>query len=68
MIKTNQILSKEMRGYACPKDRISGLVKKGELFPIVKGLYETERDTPNYEQLFLQVPNFSKNPIQELAA
>lgn len=48
MIKTNQMLYEETRGYACPKDRISGLVKKGELFPIVKGLYETERDTPGY--------------------
>lgn len=50
MIKTTQMLYEETRGYACPKDRISGLVKKGELFPIVKGLYETERDTPGNEQ------------------
>jgi hypothetical protein len=60
MIKTNQILSEEMRGYACPKDRISRLVKKGELFPIVKGLYETEHETPTTNSIFCKYQTLAK--------
>lgn len=46
MIKTTAMLLDELGDYANPKDKLSRLVEKGELFPIVKGLYETDRHVP----------------------
>lgn len=46
MIKTSQMLLQEYSTYAKPYDKINRLVKAGELIPIVKGLYETNRSTP----------------------
>lgn len=43
MIKTTNILLDELKDYASPKTKISRMVGKGELFPIVKGLYETDK-------------------------
>lgn len=40
------MLLKEYSNYAKPYDKINRLVKAGELIPIVKGLYETDRSTP----------------------
>ncbi|MCD7822680.1 MAG: hypothetical protein LUG86_01470 [Oscillospiraceae bacterium] len=46
MIKTTDMLLEELKDYANPKSKLSRMVKSGEVFPIVKGLYETDRNTP----------------------
>ena len=46
MIKTAAMLLDELGDYANPHTKISRMVEKGELFPIVKGLYETDRHVP----------------------
>lgn len=46
MIKTTAMLLDELGDYANPHTKISRMVEKGELFPIVKGLYETDRHVP----------------------
>lgn len=46
MIKTTAMLLEELSGYASPKAKLSRMADRGEVFPIVKGLYETERSTP----------------------
>lgn len=48
MIKTTEMLLEELRDYANPKAKLSRMAKHGECFPIVKGLYETDRNTPGY--------------------
>jgi len=42
MIKTTKILLDELSNYAQPYDKIRRLVAEKKLFPIVKGLYETD--------------------------
>ena len=46
MIKTTDMLLEELREYASPRSKLSRMAKNGEIFPIVKGLYETEKGTP----------------------
>lgn len=46
MIKTTAMLMEELSGYASPKAKLSRMADRGKVFPIVKGLYETERSTP----------------------
>lgn len=46
MIKTTAMLLEELEEYASPKAKLSRMAERGEIFPIVKGLYETERSTP----------------------
>lgn len=46
MIKTTAMLLEELNGYASPKAKLSRMADHGEVFPIVKGLYETDRSTP----------------------
>lgn len=46
MIKTTDMLLEELREYASPRSKLSRMTKNGEIFPIVKGLYETEKGTP----------------------
>lgn len=48
MIKTADILLEELRSYANPKSKLSRMVKQGECFQIVRGLYETDRNVPGY--------------------
>jgi predicted transcriptional regulator of viral defense system len=43
MIKTTSILKQELEQYSDITSRISILVAKGELIPIVRGYYETDR-------------------------
>jgi len=45
MIKTTSMLLEELEGYASPKSKLSRMVKRGECFPITKGLYETDPNT-----------------------
>lgn len=46
MIKTMDMLLEELREYASPRSKLSRMAKNREIFPIVKGLYETEKGTP----------------------
>lgn len=46
MIKTTDMLLEELWCYANPKSKLSRMVRNGEVFPIIKGLYETDRNTP----------------------
>ena len=46
MIKTTDMLLEELREYASPRSKLSRMAKNREIFPIVKGLYETEKGTP----------------------
>ncbi|MCD7731928.1 MAG: hypothetical protein LUH56_00605 [Oscillospiraceae bacterium] len=46
MIKTTDMLLEKLKDYANPKSKLSRMVRNGEVFPIVKGLYETDRNTP----------------------
>ena len=42
------MILEELRDYANPADKLSHMVKRGEYFPIVRGLYETDRTVPGY--------------------
>lgn len=48
MIKTTAMLVEELKDYSAPNDKITNMVRNKELFPIVRGLYETERNTSGY--------------------
>ena len=48
MIKTTSMLLQELNTYANPAAKISRLVKNGNLFQIIKGLYETNNTTPGH--------------------
>ena len=48
MIKTTAMLKNELIEYVNPTAKIRQLVNKGELFPIIRGLYETDGRTPGY--------------------
>ena len=43
MIKTYQILLNELKDYSNKKTKIQRMVKNKEIYPIAKGLYETEK-------------------------
>ena len=46
MIKTTLILVNELNNYKSPNQKIRRMVVDGQLTPIIKGLYETDRNTP----------------------
>ena len=46
MVKTSLMLQSEYSSYVNPAAKISRLVKSRDLFPIIKGLYETDPSTP----------------------
>lgn len=48
MIKTTGMLLDEYQHYSNPQAKIRRLVDKGELFPLTKGLYETDLNAPTY--------------------
>ena len=48
MIKTSAMLMDELKNYANPTSKLRRLVEKGELFSVVRGLYETDRNVPGY--------------------
>ena len=48
MIKTYEMLKKELSGYSDIDNKIARLVKAGELIRINKGVYETDKDTPGF--------------------
>lgn len=48
MIKTTAMLKEELKDYKAPSNKILNMVKNEELFPIVRGLYETDNSTSGY--------------------
>ena len=48
MLKTTLMLYDELREYINPTAKIRRMVAAGELIPVVRGLYETVRETPGY--------------------
>ena len=48
MIKTTAMLMDELKEYVNPTAKIRRLVDRGELFPVVRGLYETDGNIPGY--------------------
>ena len=46
MIKTTAQLISELQGYVNPKAKIGRMVEKGDIFPIIRGLYEDDPKTP----------------------
>ena len=48
MIKTTNMLLDELHSYANPVAKLSRMVKSGEIYPITKGLYETDRNVPGH--------------------
>lgn len=48
MLKTTSILLQEYKDYADPFGKIRRLCQQGNLFQIVKGLYETDGNLPGY--------------------
>lgn len=48
MIKTTAMILDELESYGNPVTKLSRLVKNGQYFPIVKGLYETDCKVPGY--------------------
>lgn len=48
MIKTTQILLNEYSNYSNPYSKIKRLVATNQLIPIIKGLYETDANTPGH--------------------
>ena len=48
MIKTSAMLMDELKNFVNPTSKVHRLVEKGELVPIVRGLYETDKNIPGY--------------------
>lgn len=48
MLVTTSILIEQLHNYSDPYGRIRRLTYYGELIPVVKGLYETDPDTPGH--------------------
>ena len=48
MIKTTGILQEELSSYANPSAKIRPMVRDQELFPIIRGYYETNRETSGH--------------------
>ena len=48
MIKTTAMLLQELTDYANPAAKISRMTRNGQLVPIIKGLYETDRTIPGH--------------------
>ena len=48
MIKTINMLLDELQKYSSPYDKISRMVKNKEIYPIVKGIYETNQKVSPY--------------------
>ncbi len=48
MLKTTLMLEDELSSYGNPRNKISRMVASGELAPVRRGLYETDRSTPGH--------------------
>ena len=48
MIKTTNMLLEDLSSYSNPKTKLARLVKNGDCYRIVKGLYETDKNAPGF--------------------
>lgn len=48
MIKTTDMLIEELKQYGNPRSKLSRMAQHGEVYPIVKGIYETDKRTPGF--------------------
>lgn len=48
MIKTTAMIINELKKYASPEDKLTRLVRYGKYYSIVKGLYETDKNTAGH--------------------
>ena len=48
MIKTTAMMLEELKEYRAPVNKLARMARQGEVFPIVRGLYETQKNTPGY--------------------
>ena len=48
MIVTYNMLMSELAHYSNPRQKLGRLVKEGKYTPVVRGLYETDKNTPGY--------------------
>lgn len=48
MIKTTAMLKNELKEYVNPTAKIRRLVDEGKLFPVARGVYETDGNIPGY--------------------
>lgn len=48
MINTTAMLLQQLHSYVNPAAKIRRMVDKGELFPVIRGLYETNRSVPGH--------------------
>ncbi len=48
MLKTTALLLEELKNYANGPNKIKRMADSGELIPITKGLYETDKTVPGY--------------------
>lgn len=48
MIQTTRMLLEQYRQFSNPKSKIRRLVKQGKLTPLIRGLYETDPNTPSH--------------------
>ena len=48
MVNTTAMLLEQYRSYVNPAAKIGRMVKNGELIPIIRGLYETDRSVPGH--------------------
>lgn len=46
MIRTMAMRLEELKKYSAPANKLARMMAQGEVFPIVRGLYETQRDMP----------------------
>lgn len=48
MVKTTAMLRQELADYKNPADKIRRMAQSGQIVPIIKGLYETDRTVPGH--------------------
>ena len=48
MVKTTSMLLQQYSSYKNPAAKIGRMVKSGDLIPVIRGIYETDRSTPGY--------------------
>ena len=46
MLKTREIIMYELRSYASPKSKLTNMIKKGQIIPIVRGVFATSPEDP----------------------
>mgnify|MGYP001314848454 CR=1 FL=1 len=48
MIKTTAMLREELNSYVNPTAKIRRMADEGKLIPVVRGIYETDKNTPGH--------------------